>query len=111
MEAQEKYRKNAILEIQEAVSGGKVITDLNEIYRAAKEGRADLLISHNDFRQAVKMNGDASFELRENAKEVGVIDDITSDIAWEVLSKKGRVIFTDQDEIKTLGNIALKVRY
>jgi len=111
MEAQEKYRKNAILEIQEAVSGGKVITDLNEIYRAAKEGRAELLISHNDFRQAVKMNGDVSFELKENAKEMGVIDDITSDIAWEVLSKKGRVIFTEQDEIKTLGNIALKVRY
>lgn len=41
----------------------------------------------------------------------GVIDDITSEIAWEVISKKGRAIFTTQDELKSLGEIALKVRY
>jgi len=39
------------------------------------------------------------------------IDDITSTIAWEVISKKGRVIFTSQDEIKDLGKIVLKTRY
>jgi len=110
-EEQKNFRGNAIKEIQEAVSGGKVLTDLQEIYRAAIEGRAELLISHNDFQQAVRMNGDNSFELIDNAKEVGAIDDITSNIAWEVLSKKGRVIFTEQDEITSLGKIALKVRY
>jgi hypothetical protein len=41
----------------------------------------------------------------------GVIDDITSDIAWDVISKKGRAIFTTQEELKSLGDIALKVRY
>jgi len=28
-----------------------------------------------------------------------------------VISKKGRAIFTTQEELKTLGDIALKVRY
>jgi hypothetical protein len=41
----------------------------------------------------------------------GVIDNITGDIAWEVISKKGRAIFTTLDELKVFGNIALKVRY
>jgi hypothetical protein len=40
-----------------------------------------------------------------------VIGDITSDIAWNVISKKGRAIFTTQEELKSLGDIALKVRY
>ena len=45
---------NAIKEMQEAVGQGKVITDLSDIFRAAKEGRGDLLIAHDDFHQAVK---------------------------------------------------------
>jgi hypothetical protein len=40
-----------------------------------------------------------------------VIDDITGDIAREVLTRKGRAVFTDQDELQTVGEIALKVRY
>jgi hypothetical protein len=107
----EKYRAEAIREIEESVGKGKVITDLSEIFHAAMEGRGDLLIVHNDFHQAVKMTGDYSFELVNDVTQHGVIDDITSDIAWEVISKKGRAIFTTQDEIKSLGNIVLKVRY
>lgn len=108
---QHQRRTAAISEMQEAVGHGKVITDLNEIFRAAREGRGELLIAHNDFRQPVKMNGADSFELASDITQPHVIEDITSDIAWEVISKKGRAIFTGQDEIKNLGNIALKVRY
>jgi len=108
---QHQRRTAAISEMQEAVGHGKVITDLNEIFRAAREGRGELLIAHNDFRQPVKMNGADSFELASDITQPHVIEDITSDIAWEVISKKGRAVFTSQDEIKNLGNIALKVRY
>ena len=104
-------RKEAISEMKEAVSQGKVFTDLQEIYRAAKEGRGDLLITHNCFCQAVKMNDEFSFELTDEVNQTDVIDDITSNIAWEVISKKGRAIFTTQQEIKDLGEIVLKVRY
>ena len=41
----QRIRKTeAIGEMKEAVSQGKVLTELQEIYRAAKEGRGDLLI-------------------------------------------------------------------
>jgi hypothetical protein len=108
---QKQRRTDAIVEMKEAVGQGKVITDLSEIFKAIKEGRGDLLISHNDFKQAVKMTGELTFDLVKDISQPGVIDDITSEIAWEVISKKGRVVFTNQPEIQTLGDIALKVRY
>lgn len=109
---QEKRKAAAITEMREAVSQSKVLTDLQEIYRAAIDGRGDLLITRQDFSQAVKMVDNRSFERVDgDTASSEIIDDITSAIAWEVLSKKGRVVFTTQDEIKELGDIVLKVRY
>jgi len=108
---QEKVRAVNIQEMHEAVGNGKVITELSEIYRASKEGRGDLLIVNDNFHQAVRITDEFSLDLVTDVTLPDVIDDITSDIAWEVISKKGRAIFTTQDELKSLGEIALKVRY
>jgi len=108
---QKKGRAEDIKEMQEAVNKGNVITELSEIYQAAKEGRGDLLIVNDNFHQAVRVTGQFSLDLVTDVTLPGVIDDITSDIAWDVISKKGRAIFTTQDELKSLGDIALKVRY
>ena len=108
---QSKRRSEAIEEVKEAISQGNVLTDLLEIYRAALNGRGDLLVVHQDFRQPVVMNDDGSFKLVDDASTTGAIDDITSKIAWEVISKKGRTIFTEQEELKDLGKIVLKTRY
>ena len=110
-EVQKQNSVEDFKEMQEAIGQGKVITDLSEIFRAVKEGRGDLLIAHDDFHQAVKMTGELTFDLVNDVTQPGAIDDITSVIAWEVISKKGRAIFTNQEEIKSLGGIALKVRY
>jgi hypothetical protein len=108
---QKQSRTEAIKEMLEAAGQGKVLTDIATIYKAVKEGRGDLLITHNDFQQAVKMTGEFSFISVDDVTQPDTIDDISSEIAWEVISKKGRAIFTSQEEIKSLGNIALKVRY
>jgi hypothetical protein len=108
---QEKGRAKAIQEMKDAARQGKVITGLPEILKAAKEGRGDLLIVHDNYSQAVKMTGEYTFDLVTDVTRPLVIDDISSDIAWEVLSKKGRALFTDQEEFSSIGNIALKVRY
>lgn len=108
---QSERTSEAIIELRSAVATGNVYTDLQEIYRAAKEGRGDLLITHYEYYQAVKMIDEFSFELVQNASLPNVIDDIISMIAWEVISKNGRVLFTENDELKELGNIVLKVRY
>jgi hypothetical protein len=108
---QKKNRLEDIKEMQEAVGKSNVVTDLSEIYRAAKEGRGDLLIVNDNFHQAVRVTGEFSLDLVTDNTLPGIIDDITSDIAWNVISKKGRAIFTTQEELKSLGDIALKVRY
>lgn len=106
-----KRRTTAISELKEAIGQGKVITDLREIYKAAIEGRADLLIANDGFRQSVKFGDNGDFDLVDNGKAPGVIDDITSDIAREVLSRNGRTVFTNQEELESVGKIALKIRY
>lgn len=108
---QSKRRTKAIEEVKEAVSQGNVLTDLQEIYRAAIDGRGDLLMVHQDFKQPVIMKENDSFDLIEAPLTEGAVDDITSKIAWEIISKKGRVLFTNQDEINDLGKIVLKTRY
>jgi hypothetical protein len=108
---QKNRRTVAIEEIKEAVGQDAVLTDLQEIFQASIDGRGDLLIVHQDFSQPVLMTGERTFELTDDKTKEDAIDDITSNIAWAVLSKSGRVIFTGQDEIKELGNIVLKTRY
>lgn len=110
-ELQNKRRTEAIGEIKEAMAQGKVLTDLQEIYQSAIDGRGNLLILHQDFSQPVLMTSDRSFKLVTYKTQPEVIDDITSNIAWEVLSKKGRVVITTKDEINDLGQIMLKTRY
>lgn len=108
---QQENRKTAIGEMKEAVSKGKVMTDLQEIYQAAIDGRGELLIVNQDYEQPVRMLDERNFERVQDAKEQGVLDDVVSNIAWNVMSKKGKVFFTSQEELDTLGKIVLKARY
>ncbi len=110
-EQQKQRRTEAIGEMEQAVSQAKVLTDLQEIYQAAIDGRGELLIVHQDFSQAVVMKNERTFEMVDDSSAPDAIDDITSQIAWEVISKKGRVVFTSQYDIKDLGKIVLKTRY
>lgn len=108
---QQQRKIEAIAEVKEAVAQGKVQTDLQEIYQSAIDGRGDLLIVHQDFVQPVMMKDERTFDYIDNPSTPGAIDDITSDIAWQVLEKKGKIVFITQDEIKGLGKIVLKTRY
>ena len=114
-EIMKKIRTNreeaAFAEIKDALGHNKAITGLSEIYKAAKEGRGDLLLVQNDSAQAVKMTGDTTFEWVDDVTQPGVIDDIISEIALEVIAKKGRVVFADLTEMKGLGDVILKTRY
>lgn len=108
---QEEARKKAVNEIKEAVSTGKIFTDLQEIYQAAIDGNGDLLLINENFEQAVMMTSDRTFDLIEDNTLANAIDDITSTIAWNVIEKRGRVIFTSMNDLSELGPIVLKTRY
>lgn len=108
---QEKRTLEAIAQVQESVSSGTVITELQEIFQASIDGRADVLIVSQDFTQPVMMKDDRTFDIIEDVTLPNAIDDITSTIAWEVISKNGKVYFTPQEEIEGFGKIVLKTRY
>ncbi len=108
---QSERRTADIEEVNKAISQGNVLTDLHEIYQAALDGRGDLLVVHQNYKQPVMINDKGGFDLIDDSSTPGAVDDITSKIAWEIISKKGRVIFTEQEEIKDLGKIVLKTRY
>ncbi len=108
---QKERRRQAIDEMMESVGDGKVLTDLQEIYQAAIDGRADLLIVHQDYVQPVLFNGERNIVFVNDGTTPGAVDDIVSTISWEVLSKKGRVEYTRQERLGDLGKIALKTRY
>jgi hypothetical protein len=106
-----KGRAADIQEVQKAVSQSKVLTDLASIYRAVREGRGDLLVIHEDYAQPVMMTGEGTFDIVDDPTTPGAIDDIVSEIAWETMLKKGRVVFTRIDDLANLGQIALKTRW
>ena len=108
---QKERRTQAIEEMLEAVAGTGVMTDLQEIYQAAIDGRGELLIVYEDFAQSVLMKDERTFDLIDDPTTPNAIDDIVSIIAWKVVAKGGRAVFTQQDQIKSLGKIALKPRY
>jgi hypothetical protein len=110
-ELQRRHTAEEVKKMKEEAGKGKVITELQEIYSAAKEGRGETVVCRDDYHQPVKMTGEFTFDTVDDASAPGVIDDIVSEIVWEVISKKGRAIFTNPEEKKPLGDIALKVRY
>lgn len=108
---QEQRNIAAVEEVISAVSQAKVLTNMQEIYQAAIDGRGDLLVVSENFEQAVRMIDERTFELINDTGQPKVVDDIVSTIAWKILSKNGRVVFTTQQGVQDLGKIALKVRY
>jgi len=110
-ERQKDLRTKAISEMQESVGVKGITTDIIEIYKAAKEGRGELLVTHADFSQPAMVLDEYTIKLIDDPTLEGATDDIISDIAWQVLSMKGRVVFTRQEELDSLGKIALKLRY
>lgn len=107
---QKQRRADAIGDVLAAISAGKVVTDIQEIWRAAHEGRGDTLLVRNELSIPAGIFK-TNIEVNEDRTTPGVTDDIVSDIAWQVLSKNGKVYFTDQPQLEQLGEIALKVRY
>lgn len=109
---QHTRRLDNMSKINEAIGQGNVLTDLQEIFQASLDGRGDLLMVHQDYTQPVLMTSDRTFDLAIDVTQPDVIDDITSNIAWNVLSKHGKVFFTSHDEeVNNIGEIVLKTRY
>jgi hypothetical protein len=86
-------------EIEKAVPTGKVYTEIHDIAKAAREGRAAILVVEKGFRYKDQFNDE---KLQHN---------INNRIAWDVLNHQGKVYFADPAQMKAFGQIVLKARY
>lgn len=104
-------RAAAVDEVGNAVGSGLVYTDLAHIFRAVTEGRGDLLVCNETFRQPARIKDDLTIELVDSTKDAESVDDIISEVALRVIERKGRVVFVDPSMVNNLGDVALKLRY
>lgn len=104
-------RTAAIDELKHAVSQGLVVTDLQEIYQAALDGKGELLVVNQDTSIPVVMTSERTFNLTDIVDGPNLDKDVISSISWNVMSQRGKVVYTNQEELKELGKIALKLRY
>ncbi len=111
-EQQFESRRDAVAEMQQAVSEGMVLTDPAEIYKAAIEGRGELLITRETFQKRAVYNDGILTLFEADADDVPTeAFDLASKTAWEVVSVNGRAIFPANDGILEIGDMVLKLRY
>ncbi|KGO95084.1 hypothetical protein Q766_02985 [Flavobacterium subsaxonicum WB 4.1-42 = DSM 21790] len=90
----QKQKKESRIELMKGlIKNGRAITAKREILNAARNGKGDLLV----------INKDAAF----NGDEEGAC----CEMVWNVINKKGDVILADQNEMQSIGNMALKLKY
>jgi len=113
VEAGMAERRRALLQqLEEAASGTHVVSGVGPAWRAAHEGRVDLLLVEQDYAYAARVDPDGlTLAPAEDATAPGVIDDAVDELVETVLAKGGRVEFVDNEALAVHQGIAAIQRY
>lgn len=103
----------ALQNYYEETGWGRGEEGIENIWKAAKEGRALTLLVEKDFRKPgfICEDNDYVLHLATPAKEHTILPDAVDDIIEMVLEKKGDVIFLENGMLKDQHGIALITRY
>lgn len=106
-------RVQLIKEFTEKMGEHLGISGIQEVWQAAKEGKAFKLLVEKDFRRPGFVNKDDEYRLHLHPPQKlhRVLADAVDDIIEMVLEKNGHVFFTDNDMLKDYQRIALITRY
>lgn len=107
----EQIRKR-IEELENAADAGKVLTDLNDIWRAVNDGRGKTLFVKQGFFQPARLENDVVEPVSENERNVpGVVDDIVDEMIEFNLKNSGDSVFVNGGELDKYQGLALTTRY
>ncbi len=108
----EKHRKR-IEELEDEVSRGNVVTDLNEIWRAVQEGRGKTVFVEEGYFQPVRKEEDGTLTPidQDDIDSKEDIDDIVDEIIEQTLKFGGDVVFAKVGMIEGFGKVVLATRY
>ena len=105
-------RVQLIKEFNEKIGMNLGVSGIQDIWSAAKEGKAFKLLVEKDYRCPGFVDRDEYYlYLRPPQKPHKVLADAVDDIIEMVLEKNGHVFFTDNGMLKDYQRIALITRY
>lgn len=111
---QKKQNDTHLLNLYELVGKDQLAVGIEEVWKAAKEGKGLELLVEKDFEHHgfVSANG---FEMREHElvgeNEYIFTGDIVEKLIRTVKEKKGKVIFMENGTLKDFNGVALHLRY
>jgi hypothetical protein len=105
-------RQQLVKEFEEKIGEGLGTVGIQEIWRAAKEGRGLKLLVEKDYRCPGFVEQEAyHLFLHPPQNAHRIVADAVDDIIETVLEKKGQVFFVDPGMLKDFQRIALITRY
>jgi hypothetical protein len=112
LEHLQNERKQLINEFKEIIGEHRGISGIQDIWEAAKEGKAFKLLVEKDYRcPGFVTASDYNLHLRPPKAIHKTLPDAVDELIETVLQKNGKVYFTDNDLLKDYGHIALITRY
>jgi len=107
----EEKRKKALEQLEKAVSERKFVSNIDEVWRLAHEGRGDLLLVEEDFHSPGRLDENGGLVHADDPSAPDVIDDAVDEIIETVLNKQGRVVFVENGQLTEHRRIALVLRF
>ncbi len=105
-------RRKILAGLEEAVGKRQQVSGLVEVWRAGQEGRGELLIVEEGYRQPARADATGlSLTLQDDPTGVDVIDDAVDELIQSVLAKSGKVVFVEDGALRAHQRIALVLRY
>ena len=105
-------RKQVVNEFKETIGEHRGVSGIQDIWEAAKEGKAFKLLVEKDYRcPGFVTANDYKLYLRPPKTAHKILPDAVDELIETVLQKNGKVYFTDNDWLKDYGHIALITRY
>lgn len=104
-------RKEALEQLERAMSERKFVSTIGEVWRSAHEGRGDLLLVEGDFHYPARLDENGVPVRADDPTAPDVIEDAVEEIIGTVLNKRGKVVFVENGKLEEHRRIALILRF
>lgn len=102
----------ALAEIDEALGARRCATGIDEVWRAANEGRGALLVVEENHDYPARVDAaTGALAPADDVEHPEVVDDVVDEAIEIVLAKRGRVVVVPDGALASHGRIAMKLRH
>jgi hypothetical protein len=106
-------QKEVLEKLGEGYGNQHVAEGIENVWKAAQEGKGLLLAVEKDFKQKafLKKNGDHRLHTFPPGGEYEIVADAVDDVIETVREKNGKIVFVENEELKKFNHIAMLLRY